>query len=98
MSLKKKTPYLDFYKTYLELGCLPKEGLCLSLNHPKRLRLFIPTYDEYPSLMPPEDYLWGYDGAFHASFSGVPREVIETSFSPLRQTIVLFLAAMNNEL
>lgn len=94
--MKKKTPYLDFYKECLKSKQLPTQGLCFSLLDAE-LDLFAPPgwynreigYNEY------DEWYWGYNGDKQSGESDNERRF---AFTPLRQTIVLFLAAMNNEL
>lgn len=82
-----KTPVLDFYYEYLETGHLPTPGLCFTA---------IANYDELEDFEPKKededeplfwDY-WGLDEGY-VSFH---------DFTPLRQNIVLFIAAMRGEL
>jgi len=82
-------------------GYMPKEGLCENLGN--AVKLFQPTEEEYPG----EDigwyhcdvtcYLWGYDGTMDYPYETDSTEVAYR-FTEFRQTIVLFLAAMNDEL
>lgn len=71
----------------METGDLPDYGLCNCLDS-EELELFKP---DDASEFYPRNY-WAYGGP-HASIN-----TVSTQFSPLRQTIVLFLAAMNDEL
>lgn len=88
--------YLDFYKRCLKVGRMPNRGLCncRAINK-SDLKLFIPSYEDIPNIIVCEGY-WAFDGeAFFGAFSFSERCF---AFSELRQTIVLFMAAMNDEL
>lgn len=91
--MKKKPYYLKKYKEWMKSRRLPEAGLCNNLYRDKMLRLFIPYYREKQRLK--RD---GYCEIFWAA--GVPTDSDGEfrGFTTLRQTIVLFLAAMNNEL
>jgi len=92
--------YLEFYHEYYGHS-LPQPGLCNCFgNYPRgimddALRLFVPNTEEKVKLA--RD---GYDLVFWAS--GLSRHDDEFNaaheFTPLRQTIVLFMAAMEGEL
>lgn len=87
--MKKNKPYyLKMYREWVETGLLPKDGLCESLSNCEEIKLFYPDTHEYA-------YMWGYDGNFH-----LPPKPIGyfRGFTELRQNVILFLAAMNNEL
>lgn len=100
--MKKKTPYLDFYKECMKTGEITNRnsdwkecGLCYSPVGGELLKEFKPLKDE--------EYGGGeYNHAFWGS--GLPftskknRRLCERGFTPLRQTIVLFMAAMEGEL
>ena len=102
---KKKTPHLDFYNTCMK----NKErmintffsrngyygGLCNAANWKKingkmLKRYFKPTYEESCQLSRE-----GKSSVFWGSGSGCEKIGI---FTPLRQTIVLLMAAINEEL
>jgi len=89
----KKKSYLNLYKAWMRAGKLPaNSGLCQSFHnvglgyYDPLLYMFEPTEEECIryGLCP----WWGGDG--------YNPQVGE--FTPMRQTIVLFLAAMNDEL
>lgn len=91
---KKPGKYLKFYYKCMESGLLPnRNGLCYEPILNQHLGFFKPDYEEVDCLRE-EGYgvsYWGFG----------PKDSyldIVHSFSPLRQTIVLFMAAMNNEL
>lgn len=91
--------HLDFYYHCMASGEMPFEGLCIcamnGIIDPDLLYLFKPSDTDILELQNSEKctIMWGSDlHKFDASkkcFSG---------FGPLRQTIVLFMAAINNEL
>lgn len=86
--------YLNFYYTNLKRGHLLHDGLCNCDNINKnKLMLFEPTCNDYTEL-DIENKSSAYWGA------GVNYESPHKAygFTDLRQTIVLFMAAMNNEL
>jgi len=90
----KKKKYLPLYYKWMETGEIEQNGLCASLD-----------FDTIEEVFDPEGKLggyWGYDGRaiygiehnkYYLSYRELTRE-----FTSLRQTIVLFLAAMNDEL
>jgi hypothetical protein len=103
-SLKRKKmakkKYLELYYKWLECGILPRNGLCNCFGAPRPGGRFIPdkSYLEFMLMFPPEDYLklnlfpglyWGVESTNVSCYHRV--------FSPLRQNIVLFMAAMNGE-
>jgi hypothetical protein len=90
--MKKKSRYLPLYKEWMEKGSIPGIGLCGSLDKEGRelLKNFVPT-----DLMEADYSSWYWGSGLKYS-----DDVIEQmySFTPLRQTIVLLMAAMNDEL
>lgn len=91
---KKKVNYLELYKLWSKTGQLPSSGLCNSLYNgvPKRLN---PTDDD-------KDILWQEGVSLTFWASDLPKighgRIRFYGFNPLRQNIVLLLAAMNNQL
>ena len=89
----KQGKYLKFYYESLEAGRMPSGGLCGEFSGDELFNLMKPDY--------PIGF-WGYDSegfwTIHFPNHNSDSSIIEKSFSPLRQTIVLFCAAMNNEL
>jgi len=92
----KKKKYLPLYEKWMETGMLPGEnGLCGEFGYYNKDRGGWVTYPEYlffEMLKPDECYVihnpyWAKDGEDDGCY-----------FSTLRQTIVLFRAALNNEL
>ena len=88
-----KTPYLDFYKKYYGKR-MPEDGLCNSLCYDPNVELFRPSEKEQRALISigQSDIYWGSE----ASAKDVDDRMY--TFTPLRQTIVLFCAAINGEL
>lgn len=81
---------IDLYKEWMEEGNLPKYGLCNSVPeaYGNNLRDFKP-----PILRDTlNDRYWGCGDGHTDLFE------IAYRFTPLRQTIVLLICAMNNEL
>lgn len=89
--------HLKFYKQCMETGELPQEstagwyfgGLCgcasVGLVSQEIFDLFLPTQ-------------YGYMAGYWAVGNSEDLDVMIHGFTPLRQTIVLFMAAINNEL
>lgn len=94
--MKKKTPFLDFYNRCVESREIPSCGLCHSFNDMNPLPIFEPTYTEIPNEDVRRGY-WGYNGE-NVLDESVSSNYRAYTFTPLRQTIVLFCAAINNEL
>ncbi len=95
--MKKSTPLLDLYTESIIDGVLPCHGLCDSVpsDNIKLLKLFQPKREFKEA-----DY-WAFDGnhrSFWNEYGGLDAYHVMFTFTPLRQTIVLLLAAMNNEL
>lgn len=100
MSKNKKYNYLTFWENCMNTGMLPiasglcdEAGECSDNLDPKLLDLFRPTaYDN-------KWIVWEGNSLF-AWGSGVPEGHQDEwgVFTPLRQTIVLFMAAMNGDL
>ena len=95
---------LDFYNECMKTGELPEKGLCgcalEGLISNDLLNLFKPTTEEEIKLHEENtSYIfWGY-GLFYTDEDDCQQYYnVRYSFTPLRQTIVLFMAAMNNEL
>lgn len=96
----KTKSYLSFYYESLLNGTMQSGGLCHNLS--AGISLFRPG-----KLSKHKDSYWGFDGepnsfgdfpAYFNGYNGLNSSDVRFSFSPLRQNIVLFLAAMNNEL
>lgn len=90
------TRLIDLYKEWMEKGRLPNGGLCVSLNceyEDSLKEYFYPTPTEFKSLSHE-----GYEPTYWAS--GLPSDHKDEycGFTPLRQTIVLLICAIHNEL
>jgi len=85
MPKKKKGKHLQFYIDCINMDEMPKQGLCSCA--------WCGYIDEDLLILfkPEGASIWSYWAAGDDSYS-------YKSFSPLRQTIVLFMAAINNEL
>lgn len=89
-NLVEKKKYLGYHRRFMKEGilnhndplCYKEVGLCKALEGDELLKLFTPDYSPYGHSW------WGSDAQGH----------MRGQYTPLRQTIVLFLAAMNNEL
>lgn len=93
--MKKEKKYLKLYEEFINNG-LPTFGLCTYLHGDKRFKLFEPkSVEEYPYFDSNGNvsnwFYWGGDGYTDGYDSA-------RKFTALRQTIILFLAAMNDEL
>lgn len=100
--------HLDFYYECMATGRLKDtfgSGLCgnalYSYIDNELLNLFIPTLEDEKKLLDEGCSIgwWGYEVPLFESW-GFESSVDEKlhSFTPLRQTIVLFMAAINGEL
>lgn len=94
MSKKKPGKYLQFYARCIKIGSLPDFGLCCSLKS-ELLYLFIPTEEDEDILRSEGTSVLFWGSGMSSSSSDYKRW---HSFTPLRQTVVLFMACLNNEL
>jgi hypothetical protein len=85
---------IELYKKWMKTGLLPHWGLCKSLpyKYKKLFELVSPT-EEDKSRYNLLNY-WGCD----KTIENVSETELTDSFTPLRQTIVLFICAMHDEL
>lgn len=96
---KKKTPFLDFYNRSMELERIADSdpfGLCnSSIGKQKVFKRFIPTRSDLDELFEEEKSI-----TFWATGLSLwhPNSVLQAAFTPLRQTIVLFCAVINDEI
>ena len=88
----KKVKYLPLYYEWMETGNIPyKEhrgicgGLCSIFHNDKMFKL----------INPPNGAGWYWGCSWDDSDRGY---AFSTGFTPMRQTVVLLMAAMNNEL
>lgn len=104
--VKKAGKHLRFYINCMETGEIPGHGLCgcdeVGLFNEGLLSLFIPNQSDIITLHNEKyivnldvDSFWGAGTDIDDNFNAHNRAY---SFTPLRQTIVLFMAAINNEL
>lgn len=87
--------YLEFYKRCLKTGELPSSGLCGTFY--EDMKYFDPP--KHPLYY--DNWFWAYDGEPYGSWCNIPvRKQLQISykFTPLRQNIVLLMAAMAGEL
>jgi hypothetical protein len=92
--MKKKTPYLDFYFKCLETGHIPYRetetvagGLCSIFEKDKFFQLFSYGMEVvYWGISDNQNERYTYSGDF------------ETDLTPIRENVILLMAAMNNEL
>jgi hypothetical protein len=92
----KKKKYLPLYYEWMKTGTMPSAGLC---------EIFYDFAEDYEdcffSLMKPtqSDYDQLFDENLPRIYWGLGEPIGSTkAFTPLRQNIVLFMAAMNGEL
>lgn len=96
---KKKTPYLNYYEKCMNLGAkMPFGGLCMRFNNSETFDLFIPTEHEFNDLNDVEGCSTYWASGVKCSENGGQQLIECFGFTTLRQTIVLFCAAINNEL
>lgn len=88
--MKAKKKYLALYEEWMKTKVLPGGGLCVVMGRDDLFKLFLPTDEERYELSKEATPVcwWGRE-----SFNEFIYE-----FGPRRQTIVLFMAAINNEL
>lgn len=92
----KSTPYLDYYKKWMETGELPNNGLCNSLSQPIDFGMyFMPTDEDLEELLSERCSCIYFTSGLQWDCDEIDKKEL---FTPLRQTIVLLLAAMNDEL
>lgn len=91
---KKSKKHLNFYRNTIKEGYMPYSGLCVVANRKnisgKLLEKFEPTNEDRIQL-----FEEGKNRTYWGSDSTLCRRGV---FTPLRQNIVLFMAAMNGEL
>lgn len=73
-------------------GVMPEPGLCINFKNDTNLKLFEPVgeYGDYIGM------LWGHWCVTLSEANKI--KSYRTKFNKLRQTIVLFMAAMNGEI
>jgi hypothetical protein len=100
--MRKSKKHLNFYKNCLHIGEIPRNGLCScaqkGMISMTKLDLLTPDDDELDKYSGNGfwSYIyWGFGEKYDAYTS---RYDLRRKFTTLRQNIVLFIAAMNNEL
>lgn len=78
--------YLDFYKNWLQKGEIPGAGLCSCIPSDD-MDIFDDEVFRWP-------LYWGYG---ENNYWQIPRYKVSRDFTPLRQNMILFLAAMAGE-
>jgi hypothetical protein len=100
----KTTPFLDFYKQSMKSGFMPMTsetgGLCYTAPLSNERNNLVELFEPYNT-----DSKYGFSGyngeglyCENWTVHGIPEKQLRYGFSPLRQTIVLFCACINNEL
>ena len=88
---------IDLHKEWMEGGKMPESGLCRVFSYIVQedyywelFQLFRPTVEEKDQLISEgkSSFFWGSDSENWCS----------TQYTPFRQSIVLLICAMNNEL
>lgn len=95
--MSKQKNHLAFYEKCMINGTMPHDGLCKNLDY-EFLQLFNPTSSEREILFLENTsrIYWGYGVPYDAQTYN--EDELCYGFTTLRQTLVLFMAAMNNEL
>lgn len=87
--MRKK--YLTMYHNWMRSSrMMPDNGLCNIFKNDKLFALIDPEKGR-------RNTYWGYDGNESCDFE-VPKHERYYRFTPMRQNVVLLMAAMNNEL
>lgn len=102
--MKKKTPFLDFYNKAMKSGFMPMTcdtgGLCFTAPLSNKRNNLVDIFE--PIEKGKQYGFWGYNGeelyCENWPDHGISERQLRYGFTPLRQTIVLFCAAINNEL
>ena len=103
--MKKNKRHLGFYNTFMRDGKLPCNGLCgcadAAYVDNVLLLLLSPTDEDMEDLRLEGKYTgyWGSDYYINPGLITTSEYAgLATDFTPLRQNVVLFMAAINNEL
>lgn len=87
--------YLDFHNQCVSIGEIPNSGLCANFGGESFFELLCPG-----DLLDEASY-WGFDGNdrhIGNDYGGDMFHDVFRLYTPLRQNIVLLMAAINNEL
>ena len=87
--MKKNKKYLPLYRKWLKSG-LQTEGLCGFFYGDPLFELINPEHGY--------DFFWGYDGMVDNHTHVHDEQDLFYGFTPIRQNVVLLMAAMNGEL
>jgi hypothetical protein len=100
MAKRRIGNHLQFYMDCMKHGVMPKSGICINTVDcggplsQELLYLFTPTDDDRIRLAKK-----GYNTSYWAAgIITMDQDKIYDEFTPLRQTIILFMAAINGEL
>lgn len=92
---------IDYHHQWMETRCVPNQGLCNTMdcfNHDEWLKYYILLIKFFK----PDTYeqaYWAYGVKYpEGVLSAQEIKLITTKYTPLRQTIVLFICAMYDEL
>lgn len=88
--IRRPLNYFEFYKTYARDGFLPSTGLCASLDSAQSLELM----DLFMPFGIDANVFWARGN----ELKGNIYHAIRYNFNPLRQNIVLLLAAMHDQI
>ncbi len=91
----KEKIFLNFYKECVKEGKMPTQGMCKSFVRTEGepiLDLFEPTFVECLE----SGHLGGHWGALEKNYNNSFKRYYE--FNEFRQTVILFCAAINDEL
>lgn len=99
--MKKNKKLLQLYEECMVTGELPEIGLCDSvecMGVQRKLKLISPTVGDLDQLIIEGKSIgfWGYEVPYNSGrYSTDGRSYV---FTPLRQTLLLLMAALNDEL
>ena len=98
----KKKKYLPLYEKWMETGNLPEWGLCNCFGKwlviEEKWKYNDKLFPLFVEEMHRKDEFWAFEDDDDVSYVLEPAEIVGRQFSPLRQNIVLLMAAMNGEL
>ena len=85
--------YLNFYKERIKTGRI-EDGLCNYFDNDEEIDLMRPTSEDFDKLYDERRCTTYWASGLHED---VPYHEIHWPFTPLRQTVVLFMAALAGE-